>query len=96
MHSLDKSCGVTCWHPKFLQRFANSKTFIVVYGLLGTVQAMSFVYFVVILTTLEKRFQIPSSTTGKIVCLIVCFYTQGISIFLSWVYFFILLFFDKK
>lgn len=60
----DHACGASFWHPQCLQRFATKRTFIVVYGLLGTVQAMSFIYFVVSLTTLEKRFQIPSSTTG--------------------------------
>lgn len=35
-----------------------------VYGLLGTVQAMGYLYFIVTLTTIEKRFKIPSQTTG--------------------------------
>jgi hypothetical protein len=35
-----------------------------VYGLLGTIQAMAYIYFVASLTTLEKRFKIPSKTTG--------------------------------
>ncbi|XP_063703660.1 solute carrier organic anion transporter family member 74D isoform X2 [Culicoides brevitarsis] len=64
----DNACGLSIWHPGFLQRFATKKTFIIIYGLLGCVQAMSFVYFVVSLTTLEKRFQIPSSTTGIVLC----------------------------
>uniref|UniRef100_A0A336M246 Solute carrier organic anion transporter family member n=1 Tax=Culicoides sonorensis TaxID=179676 RepID=A0A336M246_CULSO len=62
----DNSCGLSFWHPRCLQFFATKRTFIIIYGLLGTVQAMSFVYFIVSLTTLEKRFQIPSSTTGII------------------------------
>lgn len=60
----DTACGLSFWHPKWLQRFANSKVFLVVYGLLGTVQAMAYLYFVVTLTTIEKRFKIPSQTTG--------------------------------
>jgi len=35
-----------------------------VYGLLGTVQAMSYIYLISTLTTLERRFGIPSKTTG--------------------------------
>lgn len=58
-------CGISCYHPSWLQRFANSKAFLVVYGLLGTTQAMAYLYFIVTLTTLEKRFKIPSQTTGK-------------------------------
>lgn len=57
-------CGLSSWHPTWLQRFATSRTFIMVYGLLGTTQAMAYIYFVITLTTLEKRFKIPSSTTG--------------------------------
>ncbi|XP_052865245.1 solute carrier organic anion transporter family member 74D [Anopheles cruzii] len=59
-------CGVSCWHPAWMQRFATPKSFIMVYGFLGTVQAMAYIYFVITLTTLEKRFKIPSSTTGII------------------------------
>uniref|UniRef100_A0A182NNV3 Solute carrier organic anion transporter family member n=1 Tax=Anopheles dirus TaxID=7168 RepID=A0A182NNV3_9DIPT len=59
-------CGISCWHPAWLQRFATPKSFIMVYGFLGTVQAMAYIYFVITLTTLEKRFKIPSSTTGII------------------------------
>ncbi|XP_055550083.1 solute carrier organic anion transporter family member 74D [Wyeomyia smithii] len=59
-------CGLSSWHPTWLQRFATSRTFIMVYGLLGTTQAMAYIYFVITLTTLEKRFKIPSSTTGII------------------------------
>lgn len=58
-------CGITCWHPHWLQKFANTKWFMIIYGLLGTIQATSFLYIVVTLTTLEKRFKIPSQTTGE-------------------------------
>lgn len=57
-------CGLACYHPNWLQRFANSKAFIVVYGILGTTQAMAYMYFVITLQTVEKRFKIPSQTTG--------------------------------
>lgn len=58
-------CGLAKWHPTWMQRYATTKSFMVVYGLLGTIQAMSYMYFVVTLTTIEKRFKIPSQTTGK-------------------------------
>lgn len=58
-------CGLLGWHPSWLQRFATSRSFIMVYGFLGTTQAMAYIYFVITLTTLEKRFKIPSSTTGE-------------------------------
>uniref|UniRef100_A0A2M4BDH4 Solute carrier organic anion transporter family member n=1 Tax=Anopheles marajoara TaxID=58244 RepID=A0A2M4BDH4_9DIPT len=62
----DVRCGLSWWHPRWLQRFATPRSFILVYGFLGTVQAMAYIYFVITLTTLEKRFKIPSSTTGII------------------------------
>uniref|UniRef100_A0A1A9ZK73 Solute carrier organic anion transporter family member n=1 Tax=Glossina pallidipes TaxID=7398 RepID=A0A1A9ZK73_GLOPL len=59
-------CGLANCHPQWMQRFANTKTFMAVYSLLGTTQAMAYMYFVVTLTTIEKRFKIPSQTTGII------------------------------
>lgn len=61
----DSDCGLMYYRPKWLQKYANSKWFMIVYGLLGTVQATGYLYFVVTLTTIEKRFKIPSQTTGK-------------------------------
>ncbi|KAH8413464.1 hypothetical protein KR009_011422 [Drosophila setifemur] len=62
----DYLCGLANWHPTWLQKYATTKMFMGVYGLLGTIQAMSYMYFIVTLTTLEKRFKIPSQTTGII------------------------------
>ncbi|XP_055326118.1 solute carrier organic anion transporter family member 74D-like [Sitodiplosis mosellana] len=59
-------CGVQCWHPNWLRKFATTRWFMIVYGLLGTIQATSYLYFVITLTTIEKRFKIPSQTTGII------------------------------
>lgn len=58
-------CGLGPWRPGWLQRFNSTKGFLVVYGLLGTIQAMAYIYFVATLTTLEKRFKISSRTTGE-------------------------------
>lgn len=63
----DQQCGIFNWYPKFLQQFASTKSFIGVYGLLGIFQAMGYIYFVITLQTIEKRFKIPSQTTGWIV-----------------------------
>ncbi|KAJ1527748.1 hypothetical protein ONE63_007703 [Megalurothrips usitatus] len=60
----DTMCGLWGWRPGCLRGMATSRSFLVVYGLLGTVQAMAYVYFISTLTTLEKRFKIPSKTTG--------------------------------
>ena len=59
------TCGLgPCFRPAWLQKFATPRFFLIVYGLLGTIQAMAYIYFVATLTTLEKRFKIPSKTTG--------------------------------
>lgn len=63
---MTKDCGICGIYPRWLRDRATSRNFIAVYGLLGTVQAMAFIYIVVTLTTLEKRFKIPSRTTGLI------------------------------
>ncbi|OAD56261.1 Solute carrier organic anion transporter family member 4C1 [Eufriesea mexicana] len=63
---MSKGCGFCGIYPRWLRDRATRKNFIAVYGLLGTVQAMAFIYIVVTLTTLEKRFKIPSRTTGLI------------------------------
>lgn len=62
---MENACGISIFKPKWLKKFATIKSFMAVYGLLGTIQAMAFVYLVVTLTTIEKRFKIPSKTTGK-------------------------------
>lgn len=66
----EQDCGIFGVSPKWLQRYVTQRCFLVVYGLLGTIQAMSSLYFVVTLTTIEKRFKIPSQTTGELrICL---------------------------
>ena len=59
-------CGICSFFPKWLQIRATAKIFILVYGLLGTIQSMAHVYINITLTTIEKRFKIPSRTTGNI------------------------------
>jgi hypothetical protein len=60
------TCGLgPCFRPTWLRKYATPRSFLIVYGLLGTIQAMAYIYFVATLTTLEKRFRIPSKTTGK-------------------------------
>ncbi|XP_031619006.1 solute carrier organic anion transporter family member 74D-like [Contarinia nasturtii] len=60
------NCGFSCWHPTWIQKFAKTRWFIVVYALLGTIQTASSTYFYITLPTIEKRFRIPSQTTGII------------------------------
>ncbi|XP_055304283.1 solute carrier organic anion transporter family member 74D-like [Sitodiplosis mosellana] len=61
-------CGTSCfsWHPQWMQKFAKTRWFVLVYSLLGTIQSASTTYFNITLTTMERRFRIPSQTTGII------------------------------
>ncbi|XP_071044551.1 solute carrier organic anion transporter family member 74D [Parasteatoda tepidariorum] len=59
-------CGMWSFRPRWLQFFANKKAFLVVFCLTSVLQGMYYTYFVSVLTTIEKLFQIQSKTTGII------------------------------
>ncbi|XP_043671466.1 solute carrier organic anion transporter family member 74D isoform X2 [Vespula pensylvanica] len=62
----DTSCGIWCLRGPNLQRFANKKAYVFLYGILGCIFSASYAYFNGTITTIEKRFKIPSKTTGLI------------------------------
>ncbi|GLG94711.1 Solute carrier organic anion transporter family member [Gryllus bimaculatus] len=62
----DTSCGIGPCRAPWMQKFANKKAFVFLYGLLGCIFSASHAYFNGTITTLEKRFKIPSRTTGII------------------------------
>lgn len=62
----DTKCGYGFFQLKCLQRFANIRSFVLLYGLVGSVFSMTSSYFNGILTTVEKRFKIPSRNIGVI------------------------------
>lgn len=62
----DTACGVWCLRGPFLQRFANKKAYVFLYGVLGCIFSASYAYFNGTITTIEKRFKIPSKTTGTL------------------------------
>lgn len=57
-------CGVCGFKPAFLRSFANKKAFITVFCMTSVLQGMFYTYFVSALTTIEKLYQIRSTTTG--------------------------------
>ncbi|XP_046672746.1 solute carrier organic anion transporter family member 74D-like [Homalodisca vitripennis] len=63
----ETSCGLGCVQGKLLQKFANKKAFVIMYGVLGIVTGSTNAYFNGTITTLEKRFKIPSTNTGIII-----------------------------
>lgn len=60
----ETSCGIWCFRGPNLQRFANKKAYVLLYGVLGCIFSASYAYFNGTITTIEKRFKIPSKTTG--------------------------------
>lgn len=60
----DTSCGIWCLKGPTLQKFANKKAYVFLYGVLGCIFSASYAYFNGTITTIEKRFKIPSKTTG--------------------------------
>jgi len=59
-----QKCGIGLFNFPWLQILASKKSFVIVYGLIGTSHFALSTYFVGTISTLEKRFQIPSFYTG--------------------------------
>lgn len=61
-------CGLLRFRPKFLRKLATIQMFVFASCILVTLQqALSSGYFNSVITTIEKRFDVPSSTTGSMV-----------------------------
>lgn len=65
----DNSCGLCSMRPSWLQPLANKKVFLAVFCLTSILQGMYYTYFVSVLTTIEKLYQIQSKTTGFLMSL---------------------------
>jgi hypothetical protein len=57
-------CGLGPLKPSWLQILASKKAYVAVYGLIGTAQFALASYFIATISTMEKRFKIPSQTSG--------------------------------
>lgn len=49
-----------------IHRFANKKAYVILYGVVGCFFSATYAYFNGTITTLEKRYKIPSRNTGII------------------------------
>ncbi|GAB6030943.1 hypothetical protein CHUAL_007768 [Chamberlinius hualienensis] len=62
-----RECGICSLRPKILQRFANIKVFVFLCCILVTLQqTLSSGYINSVITTIERRFDIPSGLSGGI------------------------------
>ncbi|XP_063220394.1 solute carrier organic anion transporter family member 74D-like [Bacillus rossius redtenbacheri] len=59
-------CGLGPCAPRWLQCFASKQAFLVTFCITWVLQGMYYTYFVSVITTIEKLFQIQSKTTGII------------------------------
>ncbi|XP_055606814.1 solute carrier organic anion transporter family member 74D [Uranotaenia lowii] len=62
----DTTCGFWIFRGSFFQRFANKKSYVFIYGVVGCIFSATYAYFNGTITTLEKRYKIPSKNTGII------------------------------
>jgi len=62
----DVSCGFWIFKGPILQRFATEKMYVLIYGIGGCLLSMSLAYFSGTITTLEKRYKIPTKMSGII------------------------------
>ncbi|PRD28204.1 UNVERIFIED_CONTAM: Slco4a1 [Trichonephila clavipes] len=62
----DEMCGIFKFTPRRLQKFADPKYYLLVFGALAVLQGAYFTYFIGIITTLEKRFAFRSKVTAYI------------------------------
>ncbi|XP_030370768.1 solute carrier organic anion transporter family member 74D [Scaptodrosophila lebanonensis] len=62
----DITCGFWIFKGRFFQSFANQTAYVILYGIVGCIFSMTYAYFNGTITTIEKRFKIPSKNTGII------------------------------
>jgi hypothetical protein len=60
---LTTTCGLFSWRPRWMQRFASPKYYIIVFSIVGLLGPMVFSYLSIALSTIERRFglQVPFS-----------------------------------
>lgn len=62
----DMKCGLGPCTPNWMQVFTNKKAFLFTFCITWVLQGMYYTYFVSVITTIEKLFQVQSKTTGII------------------------------
>lgn len=68
LSSYKSHCGLLGFRPRFMRKFASIQMFVLASCVLVTLQqALSSGYFNSVITTIEKRFDIPSRLTGLMV-----------------------------
>lgn len=66
MSKVDKPYSPQVTHMLSPFSFANQTAYVLLYGIVGCIFSMTYAYFNGTITTIEKRFKIPSKNTGII------------------------------
>lgn len=61
----DTRCGLGSWRPQIMQKCANKTVFSVLFTLVGIIQGSYWTYYTANISTVEKRFGMDSTTSGK-------------------------------
>lgn len=59
-------CGLLGYRPQWLQRFASVQSFTFFASAIVAIQGIYLGYFIGIITTIEKRFKLPSTSSGAL------------------------------
>lgn len=62
----DFVCGLGSFRPRWMQKLANAKVFLVIFCILGIIEGASFSYTIGVLSSLEKRYAFDSRVSGII------------------------------
>ncbi|XP_015911098.2 solute carrier organic anion transporter family member 74D [Parasteatoda tepidariorum] len=65
----DTQCGFGPFKPQCIQSYATANVYVILYSIIGILHGSYYTYLVGVLTTLEKRFEFKSKTSGFIMML---------------------------
>lgn len=71
----DNKCGLFNFYPKWLQKMATPRSFLVCFCIKNILQGMIFTYIVGIETSLERHFQLDGKSIGLLLTLGMCMFS---------------------
>ncbi|GBL94500.1 Solute carrier organic anion transporter family member 1B2 [Araneus ventricosus] len=65
----DIVCGIGCFKPRWMQPWATSRVYLILYSIIGILSGSYYSYLIGAMSTLEKRFAFKSKTSGFVMML---------------------------
>ncbi|XP_055948598.1 solute carrier organic anion transporter family member 6C1-like [Argiope bruennichi] len=65
----DIVCGIGCFKPRWIQPWATSRVYLILYSIIGILSGSYYSYLIGAMSTLEKRFAFKSKTSGFVMML---------------------------